>query len=115
MYRYCWLVNFVVTSRLLCLFLGEETVIAHNATFDMGMIWIELSRMEMEFHFPWPRNWFCTVEKSMYIQHKRLTLKKLHELATGGEHKNQHTAKGDVQALVRCYKWLKSKEENSDN
>lgn len=90
------------------LFLGEKEVVAHNVSFDMGMMWVELSRMEREYHFPWPSVWTCTVEKSFHIKNRRMKLSELHELATGTPHKEgAHRARADVHALARCYKWMK--------
>jgi len=87
-------------------FLGETTLVAHNASFDVRILYNELARMEREIQFPWPTNHHCTVELSMPIEHKRLKLKRLHEMAVGHEHSSQHSARGDVEALVTCYKWL---------
>jgi len=96
-----------VYASIVELFLGARTFVAHNARFDTGMLWCELVRMGKEFHFPWPPEWFCTVERSFHIEQRRLKLKYLHKLATGEEHEGQHRARSDVEALVRCYKWLK--------
>lgn len=94
--------------RLCEFFLGERTVVAHNCSFDMGVFWAELARMEAEFKFPWPQEWICTVERSFHLKNKRLKLSDLHEMATGKPHvDNAHRAKDDVHAMVRCYLWLK--------
>jgi len=89
-------------------FVGETTVVAHNCSFDMGMLWVELARMEREFHFPWPINWICTVEKSYHISRCRLKLRDLHYNAAGSFHDEKaHRAMEDVYALIRCFKWMK--------
>lgn len=89
-------------------FLGEKTVVAHNCPFDMGMIYVELARLEKEFKFPWPMNWICTVEKTFHLKHRRLRLAELHEMATGNPHDEKaHRAKEDVYALIRCFAWMK--------
>lgn len=91
-------------------FLGERIVVAHNCPFDMGMIWVELSRIEKEFHFPWPIEWICTVEKTFHFEHRRMKLADLHELLTGKPHSDKaHRAKEDVYALIRCFIELKKK------
>lgn len=88
-------------------FLGETIVVAHNAPFDIGVLKWELTRYDLEFHFPWPKRHICTVEGSRHIKNKRLKLRDLHELATGRKHEDgAHRAKQDVMALVRSFKWL---------
>lgn len=98
-----------VYPDLVSLCLGQETIVGHNLPFDMGMIYCELARMNVEFKFPWPHNWVCTIERSMSIEHKRLKLGYLHELATGNPHQGAHRAKADTHATARCYFWLKEK------
>ena len=93
------------------LFIGARTMVAHNLPFDAGMLWVELSRMGMEFHFPWPPNWYCTIEHSMHIEGKMLKLSDLHQHAKGKPHKEgAHRAKQDVLALHRCYQWMIANE-----
>lgn len=87
-------------------FLGEDLLIGHNISFDAGVIWCELARLNKEVRFPWPKHWHCTVEKSFPIQNRRLKLGKLHEIATGKPHEGAHRAKADVFATVRCYHYL---------
>lgn len=88
-------------------FLGEKVFIAHNASFDIGVLWWELVRHDFEKKFPWPKYHHCTVEISFPIKRKRLKLRDLHEMATGTAHlEGAHRAKNDVYALIRCYEWL---------
>lgn len=99
-----------VYDDLCDLFLGETQVVAHNCRFDMDMIFVELARMEKQFNFPWPKEWICTVEKTQWLHHKRLSLSDLHFLATGKNHSDKaHRAKEDVYALARCIPWIKEK------
>jgi DNA polymerase III epsilon subunit-like protein len=88
-------------------FIGERIVVGHHVTFDLGVLYCELARHSYEFHFPWPATWLCTVEKSMSIEHRRLTLSKLHELATGQPHEGAHRAKADVIATIKGFAWLR--------
>jgi len=98
-----------VYDELVDLFLGEQVVVAHNAPFDMGMLWTGLARHGLEYKFPWPPIWQCTAEASMKIEGRRLKLRDLHELATGRKHEEgAHRADADVHALIRCHKWLTS-------
>jgi len=101
--------KFVQKYKELCdFFLGVNTMVAHNLPFDAGMLWVELSRIDKEFKFPWPPKWICTIEKSYHIENKRLKLSRLHEHATGKkEIAGAHRARTDVLALHRCYEWLK--------
>lgn len=99
--------TFAQLYQQLCeFFRGEDTFIAHNCAFDIGMLYVELARMEKQAMFPWPWKQICTVEESMAIENKRLKLKRLHEIATGSEHQDQHRARGDVEALATCVMWL---------
>lgn len=105
--------TFIEIYKNLCeIFMGVQTLIGHNISFDAGMFWIELSRLALEFNFPWPPEWYCTLEQSMYIENKRLKLSKLHEYATGEkEIVGAHRAKTDVMATLRCYKWLQEQNK----
>ena len=94
-------------ERLVDFFIGERVAVGHNISFDLGMLYCELARKNLEYKFPWPQEWICTVEKSLPIQNKRLRLSQLHELATGKPHENAHRAKEDTFAVIRCYLWLK--------
>lgn len=100
--------EFVESYNALCdLFVGTTELIGHNINFDAGMIWAELSRIDKVFNFPWPKKWYCTMEHSFHLENKRLRLGKLHEYATGKEHKEgAHRAKQDVLATLRCYEWM---------
>jgi len=94
-------------KRIAKFFLGCDTVIAHNLPFDLGVLWVELSRIGKEFNFPWPINHVCTIEKSMHLENKRIKLSRLHEYATGRPHsEGAHRARADVMALKECYDWM---------
>ena len=100
-------------SEICSIFLGCERMVAHNLPFDAGIMWCELVRIGREFQFPWPPDWYCTIEHSMYIENKRLKLGILHKYATGKEFKDgAHRAKQDVLALQRCYNWLLEEEND---
>ena len=95
-------------KELVEFFKGTETLIAHNATFDMGMLRNELLRISGDaYHdFPWAQETFCTVEKSIYLKGYRLKLDELYKLATGNDHEGAHRAEADVKACIACYQWL---------
>jgi DNA polymerase III epsilon subunit-like protein len=95
-------------DKLCAFFLGCDTGIAHNYTFDLGMLRYEMVRLGRQFYFPWPYNGVCTVEKTMHIRGHRLNLTKLHKHCTDEDHVNgAHRAMNDVQALLRCVKKLR--------
>lgn len=93
-------------------FLGVDEMIAHNLPFDRSMLANELVRINKLINFPWPIKHTCTVEMSMGIEQRRLTLTSLHEYATGGPLKDAHRAKQDVFGLVSCYHWLMEQKNN---
>jgi DNA polymerase III epsilon subunit-like protein len=78
-------------------------VVAHNCSFDTEMLEIELRRCNLDI--VWPRK-ICTVEQTVHLQGKRLSLGALHEHLFGHKFKDAHRAKIDVQALVRCCREL---------
>lgn len=93
-------------------FLGETVVVAHNVTFDMGVLCCELRRLDREFLFPWPTKRICTVEKTFHFKDRRLKLGELYTMATGKNViDNAHRAESDVLALIDCCKWLVKEEK----
>lgn len=89
------------------IFLGCDTMVAHNLGFDRSMLANELLRLDKLLHFPWPHKHICTVERSMSYEGRRLNLTKLYEKATGKPQiDNAHRAESDVLALMECYKFL---------
>lgn len=95
-----------VYPELCNLFEGARCLVAHNASFDVSMLANELLRIDKLIHFPWPQHHICTIERSIHLKGHRLSLTKLHELATGHPLQNAHRAKADVFGLVRCFHWL---------
>lgn len=95
-----------VYDKLADFFLGAEELVAHNLAFDRSMLANELVRIEKVLKFPWPKKHTCTVEKSLSIQQRRITLTNLHKEAFGKEFADAHSAKADVYALTRCFHWL---------
>lgn len=85
---------------------GCDAIVAHNLSFDLGMIANELIRLDKLVQFPWPRHHICTVQSSIPLRGHRLKLSQLHEIATGKTFEGAHRAKVDVHALVRCFHWL---------
>ena len=84
-------------------FVGSRVLVAHNAGFDVGVIWYELLRLELHRKFPWPPRHICTVENTMQIKGHRLHLANLHEHLFGEKFAGAHRATVDVEALTRCF------------
>jgi DNA polymerase-3 subunit epsilon len=90
-------------------FLGERVMVAHNLAFDRKILAFALKRLEKHTHFPWPIEHICTIEKTMHMKGHRLNLTKLHEECFGVGFAGAHRAMADVEALVRCVRYLRGK------
>lgn len=97
-----------VYKKIITVFFGSHTMVAHNLSFDLGVLVQELQRIGKEHHFPYPPIHFCTVEQSMHIKGFRLKNTELYEIATGKEMVGAHRAKVDTLATYESYKWLKA-------
>ena len=84
-------------------FTGVDVLVAHNLSFDVGILTNELKRIDKVTKFPWPRHQICTVERTMHLKGHRMKLAQLHEYLLGKTFKDAHRAKQDVHALVRCF------------
>lgn len=89
-----------VAPRIKDLIGKSEAVIAHNLSFDMEMVDLEFERLGEKVQ--WPATRICTVEQSLHLQGKRLTLSSMYELLFGKAFPDAHRAKSDVQALMQC-------------
>tara|TARA_R110000772_G_scaffold121013_1_gene227340 strand:- start:92 stop:679 length:588 start_codon:yes stop_codon:yes gene_type:complete len=88
-------------------FLGTEELVAHNLSFDRSMLTNELFRCNSVLNFPWPINHTCTVERTMYIEQRRMSLTNLYkELFDGKSFPDAHRARPDVMAMFECYREL---------
>jgi len=96
-----------VYKQIMQVFFMSHTVVAHNLSFDEGVLVEELRRIGKEHHFPYPPIKFCTVEQSIHIKGHRLKNSELYELATGKQIDGAHRAKVDVLATYENYKFLK--------
>ena len=77
----------------------SEVVIAHNASFDKGMVDIEFKRLNQTVN--WPRT-ICTVEQTIHLKGYRLNMQALHNTLLGENFAEAHRAKNDVKALISC-------------
>lgn len=106
-----------VHEKLLTFHAGVDRKVAHNAAFDVAMVKNEVLRLHAdgklteEQAVEWLANFdaskpLCTVNKTMFFQQRRLTLTNLHQELFGVPFEGAHRARGDVEALFRCYEEL---------
>ena len=91
-------------------FTGVDRMVAHNMTYDRNLLLFELARIDKQLNFPWPIQHVCTVEKSMKIEQRRMSLINLHKELLGYEFETAHRARNDVEALARVYEQMLIKE-----
>jgi DNA polymerase III epsilon subunit-like protein len=92
-----------VADRIIAIIEAAPLVIAHNASYDQEILDIEAARLGRQIH--WPRL-LCTVEQTVHLTGKRLTLTDLHNLLFEEKFADAHRAKADTQALIRCCREL---------
>jgi DNA polymerase III epsilon subunit-like protein len=102
-----------VYKKICEVFFESHTSVAHNESYDRGMLINELKRIGKEFNFPYPPISFCTVEQSMWVKGFRLKNGELYKIATGKEIIDAHQAKNDVLATYESYKWLINKRRKN--
>ena len=56
-----------------------DMVVAHNVSYDMGVMDFEQMRVNPDEKFPWPAMQLCTVEATEHLKGHRLNLTALHE------------------------------------
>ncbi len=92
-------------------FLGERTLVAHNANFDVLVLDTELKRLGKERNFPWPYRHICTVEETMDMTGKRMKLAELYSLLFGHDPVQiTHRAMNDVEILLEVFRELRKQE-----
>tara|TARA_Y100000310_G_C20463774_1_gene706618 strand:+ start:355 stop:888 length:534 start_codon:yes stop_codon:yes gene_type:complete len=84
-----------------------DEVVAHNLSYDMFVIDTELKRLGKAAR--WPLKRLCTVEETEWFKGFRLNLGTLHEHLFGEPFKGAHRAKGDVDALTKCFLELRER------
>lgn len=95
---------FEIAEDLGKFFTGVDRLVAHNLAFDRSMLANELVRCDRVIKFPWPVDHMCTVEKTLHIEQRRMSLTRLHEHLFGKAFDGAHRAKTDVKAMFSCYK-----------
>lgn len=90
-----------VVREIAAVMLGADRVIAHNAPFDHGMLVNELARIGLQYKFPYPQEWVCTVQLAQeLIYGRRARMIELYKDTMGKELDQTHRALDDVHALV---------------
>jgi DNA polymerase III epsilon subunit-like protein len=97
--------------ELRAFFRGEETVVAHNCSYDVGMMVLELRRLDAVHKFPWPWVQLCTVELNMDVKGYRLKLGDLYEIATGRKPAVAHRAIDDCRTLAEIVRWMRTQNK----
>lgn len=82
-------------------FLGQRRMVAHNLSFDRGVLAEELKRIDRLLNFPWPIEHFCTVELTQDLHLKDRKLTTLYEHYFAEPIKQTHRAMDDVMTLVK--------------
>lgn len=88
-------------------FLGEDTLIAHNMSFDASILRFALQRVGMEYKFPWPPYQLCTAELSADLFGKRLKLIELYEKIHNKKPTQNHRGLDDCYLVVECLPYLR--------
>lgn len=99
-------------ARVVDLVLGERVWIAHNISYDLSVMTVEMMRLSMMARFPWPPEPVCTVELTLDLEvprtkSDRLKLGELYKHLTGRDIVGAHRAMNDVMALVDCVRELR--------
>ena len=89
-----------VQERIRIFIEGAPAVLAHNLSFDMEVLGLEMERLSASIS--WPQIRICTVEQTVHLKGFRLSLANLHEHLFNEPFPEAHRAKNDVVAMVRC-------------
>lgn len=93
--------KFAIVAGAIRAFLeNSPIVIAHNLSFDIEIINFEFTRNGGRL-VNWPRQ-ICTVEQTVHLLGKRLTLTNMHQHLFERPFPDAHRARPDVEALTRC-------------
>lgn len=93
-----------VSDKIWRLFNSAEEVVAHNLSFDLGMMKNDFERIGFAFVLHSVKT--CTVEGSLHLFGHRLNLTALHQHLFGEAFTGAHRARTDVEALIKCHRRL---------
>lgn len=96
----------LVVPRLAQLFLGEDTLLAHNLRFDLMMLVFELRRIDWQYRFPFPR---CHIDTTTSYPGRLSDWAK----ETGYPLEQAHRALDDCHMLLHCYRHFIAKQEGA--
>lgn len=88
-------------------FLGEDTMVAQSADFDIRMMVFELRRLDRVTKFPWPPRQIDNVELCRDVQYKRKQ-EMLVEKIKGKRPDVAHRALADVRELCDILRYLRN-------
>jgi hypothetical protein len=83
--------------------------VAHNCSYDIGMMTLEQQRLNRVNRFPWPTEQLCTVDATKHLKGHRLKLADLYEYLFGEPMGVAHRAEVDVMNLVRVVQELRTR------
>ena len=81
-------------------FLGERKLVAHNLSYDVGMLSLELRRLDRMVRFPWPPEHLCTMELTKDLFGKWPKQQDLYKHYFAEEAHQEHRAMSDVFQLI---------------
>lgn len=90
-----------VRSAILYLFNEATEIVAHNLPFDKSVLHYNFKRIGEKI--PFKQIQTCTIQKSMSLTGRRLSLQNLHKHLFGEGFDGAHRARVDVEAMIRCY------------
>lgn len=95
-----------VLPRVERFFLGESTLVGQNISFDVGMLTLELRRLDRVTRFPWPPEQIDTVELLRDVTVKRKQSEVVKKVKGRGPDV-VHRAMADVRELCDILRWLR--------
>ena len=102
-----------VAPEILAFIERADGLIAHNLSFDVGMLLVEFERIgrleELQAILKW-RSQTCTVEATEFLTGYRQKLGDLHEYLFGERFADAHRARSDTRALLRCAGELRKRD-----
>lgn len=88
-----------VQPKIAALFKQADIMVAHNLSFDTGMLLLELEEIGL-MNFPWPALNFCTVQENVGYYGYRVKLVDLYSDVLGIPLVQNHRAIDDCRALI---------------
>ena len=89
-----------VSREIFQVICDHPAVVAHNLSYDKAMIDLEARRLDTQVR--WPLRQICTVEQSVHLLGYNTSLTDLHDKLFGFKFEGAHSARADVDALVKC-------------